>query len=217
MDNEPLNPLPKSDHAGAVAYALERLHAELSPLFVYHNAGHTESDVLPAVLRLARLAGLADPDVHLLAVAAAFHDLGHVRNHIDHERIGVSVIDDVLPRFGFGAQDIERVSGMIMATRLPQSPRNEEQALLADADLDSLGRPDFFVTSRALWQERCALGYGVPWQAWLLHQRDFLQDHCYFTQVARDLRDEGKRRNMARLEQMIRDGVGPVAIDDSRP
>ena len=193
----------KPDHAGAVAYALRRLRTELAPVFTYHDARHTEDDVLPAAIRLGRLHGLPPADLHLLEVAAAFHDLGHVRNHIGHEQIGVEVIDDILPRFGFSAHDIERISAMIMATRLPQSPHNDEQALLADADLDSLGRDDFLTTSEALWRERVALGEDIPWLTWLETQLAFIGDHRYFTATARTLRDDGKKRNMALLERLI--------------
>ncbi|AOF80562.1 HD domain protein [Methyloversatilis sp. RAC08] len=196
---------PQPDYAGAVAYALQRLRAELPPFFSYHDVSHTEHDVLPAVSRLARLAGLTDADRQVLEVAAAYHDLGHVQNHIGHEQIGVSVIDDVLPGFGFGARDIERISGMILATQLPQSPQNAHEALLADADLDSLGREDFFDTSEALWRERAALGYPVSWPEWLATQLAFLASHRYFSDAARTLRDAGKQRNIARLEQLIRE------------
>jgi len=196
---------PEPDYEAAVAYALGRLRAELSPLFSYHDVSHTEHDVLPAVARLCRLGKYPEQTRHLLEVAAAFHDLGHVRNHIGHERIGVEVIDDVLPGFGFGDADIERVACMIMATRLPQSPTNDEQALLADADLDSLGRDDFLTTSEALWRERCALGHGVSWRDWMEHQLAFLRDHRYFTATARTLRDAGKQQNIALLEAMIRE------------
>lgn len=200
--------LAEPDYAGAVAHALQRLRTELPPFFSYHDVGHTEHDVLPAVTRLARLAGLSDADRQLLEVAAAYHDLGHVQNHIGHEQIGVSVIDDVLPGFGFGARDIERISGMILATQLPQSPQNAHEALLADADLDSLGREDFFDTSEALWRERAALGYPVPWPEWLATQLAFLVSHRYFSDVARTLRDAGKQRNIALLEQLIREQRG---------
>lgn len=194
------------DYSGAVSYALRRLHAELPERLYYHSALHTETDVLPAVVRLARMSNVSESDLHLLEVAAAFHDLGQIVTSLGHEQIGVDIIVEVLPRYGFSAQDIERVTGMILATRLPQSPQNEEQALLADADLDSLGREDFLETSVALWKERSACGMDIPWHAWLENQLRFLQSHRYFTPAARVLRDEGKRSNIERLQRMIRDG-----------
>jgi len=194
----------RTDYAGAVAYALERLRAELPPHLSYHNAMHTEGDVMPAVKRLAHLSKVSEADLHLLEVAAAFHDLGQIKTSLGHELTGIEIMSGVLPGFGFGPEDIERVAGMILATRLPQTPLNDEQALLADADLDSLGREDFFSTSKALWHERVASGMVIPWQTWLENQLHFIQSHQYFTPAARVLRDGGKQKNIELLERLIR-------------
>jgi len=157
---------------------------------------------------------MADPDLRLLEVAAAFHDLGQIRTVLGHEQIGADIVSDVLPGYGFGPEEIERVSGMILATRLPQTPLSEEQAILCDADLDSLGREDFFATSKALWQEREACGMIIAWQTWLENQHRFLTDHHYFTPAARTLRDEGKRKNIALLERLIRgETVREISFD----
>lgn len=197
------------DYAGAVAYALERLRAELPPHLGYHNVEHTEEDVLPAAVRLARLSHLAEADVRLLEVAAAFHDVGQINLNLGHELIGIETVSKVLPGFGFGPEEIDRIAAMILATRLPQTPLNEEQAILADADLDSLGREDFFATSQALWHERAALGMVIPWPTWLENQLKFLRSHRYFTPAARALRQEGKQKNIELLERLIRADVPP--------
>ena len=206
---------PKPDYAGATDYALNRLRIELPARLSYHNASHTEEDVLPAAVRLARMSNLGEADLHLLEVAAAFHDLGQIMTSLGHELIGASIMSTVLPQYGFNAGEIERVRGMIMATRLPQTPLNEEQAILCDADLDSLGREDFFATSKALWQERTACGMVIPWQTWLKNQYRFLAEHQYFTPAARILRDEGKKKNIELLVRLIRgDTVPGMQADD---
>jgi predicted metal-dependent HD superfamily phosphohydrolase len=197
------------DYAGAVAYALNRLRTELSPKLSYHNVMHTEGDVLPAVVRLAKLGNLNEPDMHLLEVGAAFHDIGQIKTSLGHEEIGVDMMSEVLPRYGFSPAEIERVRGMIMATQMPQTPLNQEQELLCDADLDSLGREDFFPVSKALWHERSACGMVVPWQTWLMIQLQFLQSHAYFTPVAQALRNEGKQKNIELLERLIRGDTVP--------
>lgn len=201
------------NYADAIAYAFQRLRTELSPHLYYHNAQHTEEDVLPAVGRLARLSNVAEPDLRLLEVGAAFHDLGQIKTDLGHELIGTEIIAQVLPGFGFSPQEIVRVSGMILATRLPQSPHNDEQALLCDADLDSLGREDFFVTSKALWRERTAAGLVITWPKWLEDQLRILQTHHYFTHAAQALRQEGKQKNIDMLEQFIRGESGAAWVD----
>lgn len=192
------------DYAGAIAYALNRMRTELPPKLSYHNVMHTEGDVLPAVVRLAKLSNLPEPDMHLLEVGAAFHDIGQIKTSLGHEQVGVEIMSDVLPRFGFGPMEIERVTGMIMATAMPQTPLNQEQELLCDADLDSLGREDFFPVSKALWRERAACGMVIPWQTWLMVQLQFLQSHTYFSAAAQALRNDGKQKNIELLERLIR-------------
>lgn len=199
------------DHDSAVRYALERLSRELAPHLSYHCLQHTRDDVLPAAERLAQLRGLGEADRQRLRVAAAFHDLGHVVDSLDHERIGVAIARAALPALGFGDDELDRIEAMILATRMPQTPSNDEQCLLVDADLDSLGRDDFLDTSRALWRERRALGHDIPWRAWLDTQRAFLLRHRYFTDVARALRDAGKQRNVELLERLIAEADSSAA------
>ena len=193
------------DYDRAIAYALERLRSELPPTLFYHSVWHTESDVLPAARRLGQLAGLTQTDQGVLETSAAYHDTGHIYISYGHEAISIKIMAEVLPRFGFTPTDIERVATMIMATRMPQSPKNELERLLADADMDGLGRDDFLATSTALWRENTALGRIQSWPQWLQTQLRFLQSHRYFTVPARTLREDGKQQNIAMLEGLLRD------------
>lgn len=193
------------DYDQAIAHALKRLRGELPPSLSYHCAWHTEHDVLPAARRLGQLAGVTPTEQGILDVSAAYHDIGHIRISYGHEAISVEIMAGALPRFGFSAREIEHVAAMIMATRMPQSPKNELEQLLADADMDGLGRDDFLDTSKALWRENAALGRPQLWAQWLETQLRFLRSHRYFTALARALRDNGKQQNIAMLERLIRD------------
>lgn len=200
---------PGPDYAGAIAYALARLARELPASLIYHAPTHTADDVLPAARRLGQLAGISAHELGLLEVGAAFHDLGYIRTQAGHEAASVEIMREALPGFGFGAADIARIAGIVMTTRMPQTPHDELERLMADADLDVLGRDDFLPTSIALWREQAALGRDIAWPDWLRSQLRFLQSHCYFTAVARTLRDAGKAANIDMLERMIRSGAGP--------
>jgi uncharacterized protein len=191
---------------GAVAYALNRLANELPANITYHCLSHTRDDVIPAAMRLARLAGLPESDADLLRVAAAYHDLGFTEAPADHELCSMRIAAQVLPAFGFDGRSIERVMGIILATRLPQAPRHLIERLMADADLDGLGRDDFFERSAELLAERCAYGRAVSEEQWWREQIAFLTQHKYWTSYAENLRAEGKARNMALLLRQIETG-----------
>lgn len=195
--------MKKPNFEGAIAYILQRLESELSPALTYHSLYHTRDDVIPATRRLAGLIGLSEQDIQVLEVAAAYHDAGFLIQYREHELAGVSVAQKVLPQFGFIEETIKTVSGMIMATRLPQSPKNLMEEILADADLDSLGRYDFFERGNKLREERTLRGEQITDSAWYDEQVRFLRGHRYFTQAARSLRDEGKKQHLEALRTII--------------
>lgn len=191
---------PYPDHEGAIAHALHRLRDELPAALIYHSPWHTEGDVMPAADRLARDEGVDEAARRLLAVAAAYHDIGYIEKAEGHELIGLRVVAETLPRFGFDPPRIERIQGLILATRLPQRPNDRLEEILADADLDGLGREDFAERSEALRREMAVLGESVAPEEWARRQLEFLRAHRYFTAVARARRDEGRQRNIALLE-----------------
>lgn len=192
------------EYEKAIAYALHELETRLSPDLTYHNLWHTQHDVMPAVVRLATSNGVSPEDTHLLRVAAAYHDIGFTERVQGHEMAGMRIAAQTLPQFGFQPADIERVMGMILATRLPQTPLNLLEEIVADADLDVLGREDFFPRSVALRQELLALGQTTSWKQWQEQQLGFLQQHTYWTEEARKLRDERKRKHALILEERAR-------------
>lgn len=195
--------MTKPDFEGAIIYILRRLENELSPALTYHSLFHTRDDVIPATRRIGELIGLSGQDIQLLEVAAAYHDGGFLIQYREHEMAGVSIAQKVLPQFGFSEEMSRTISGMIMATRLPQSPKTLMEEILADADLDSLGRYDFFERGSKLREERTLRGEHITDVAWYDEQVRFLRGHRYFTQAARTLRDEGKKQHLEALRVII--------------
>ncbi len=189
----------KADWDAAREYALGRLGQELSPELVYHSLAHTRDEVLPAVQRLAAMVGLGEDEARILETAAAFHDLGFTLRRQEHERLAAEIAATVLPGFGFSPGQIATVQGMIMATQLPQSPRTPLEEILADADLDVLGREDFWQRNQDLRAELAASGTLLDDERWLASQLQMLSRHHYWTAAARTLRDEGKQRNIEAL------------------
>ncbi|HLF87424.1 MAG TPA: HD domain-containing protein [Anaerolineales bacterium] len=191
------------NYTQAITFALDRLRSELSPKLTYHNLWHTVDEVLPGSARIAQLTGVSEDDLHLLEVAAAFHDIGFTEAYANHEIVGARIVAQVLPNYGFDPQQIERIMGMIIATRLPQSPRNLLEEILADADLDTLGREDFLSRNEALRQEWVNYGRETPLEQWYEEQLAFLKTHRYFTPAARMLRNEMKKKHFTLMEEKL--------------
>jgi CheY-like chemotaxis protein/class 3 adenylate cyclase/predicted metal-dependent HD superfamily phosphohydrolase len=193
----------RADWAAAREYALARLERELPPELTYHNLAHTRDDVLPAAQRLAALVGLGEDETRLLETAAAFHDLGFTVQRQEHERLAAETAARVLPGFGFSPGQIAAIQGMIMATQLPQSPRTPLEEILADADLDVLGREDFWQRNQCLREELAASGTPLDDERWIGSQLQVLSRHHYWSAAARALRDAGKQRNIEGLRALL--------------
>jgi uncharacterized protein len=191
------------DFERARRYALGRLEHELASELTYHSLGHTRDDVVPAIERLAQHAGIDPAQIRILSTAAYYHDLGFIERRHEHEEAGVQIAAAVLPEFGYPPDAIATITGMIRATRLPQSPRTPLEELLADADLDVLGRADFLQRNQALRDEMAAYGSVVNDVTWYHGQIEFLANHRYWSHSAKMLRNEGKQRNIELLHQIL--------------
>jgi uncharacterized protein len=192
-------PMTAPDFERAKQYALERLENELPGTLYYHSLYHTRDDVVPAVERLAALEGVEGEALLLLQTAALYHDIGFIKQYDNHEAVSVQIAEAALPDFGYSAEQIEMIGSMIMATRLPQTPQSLLEEILADGDLDNLGRDDFNERSRLLRAEQEARGLHLSDEDWYERQLEFVQNHQYFTDAARQLRDGKKQRNIQAL------------------
>lgn len=200
------------DFEQARRYALARLERELDPALCYHSIAHTRDEVVPAAERLAAMEGCGGDELLLLRTAAYFHDIGFIERRDGHELAGVGIARAALPAFGYTAEQIARIGAMILATRLPQAPTTPSAAILADSDLDMLGRDDFLLLNRMLRSELDAFGQAFSDSEWYAQQGAFVRDHRYWTASARRLRDENKGRNIRALEALLAaaHAVGPA-------
>jgi uncharacterized protein len=197
------------DYERARQYVLERLARELPPQYCYHCAAHTSEDVLPALERLAALEQVTDDsDMLLLRTAAIYHDIGFVEVYEGHEEASCRIAAETLPGFGYSPGQIEQICQMIQATKLPQAPGTYLAMLLADADLDVLGREDFLARNKDLFEEYVFVGIGVPLLVWYESQIRFMRQHHYFTQAAIRLRGSGKEQNIEKMQNLASDLSG---------
>lgn len=191
------------DFAQANAYALTRLAQELAPQLAYHSIVHTRDDVVPAATRLAALEGVAALDTHLLETAAYFHDLGFVEIRVGHEAVSVRLAQEVLPGFGFTPAQVTLVAGIIWATMVPQNAKTLLEKIMADADLDVLGREDFWPRNEALRAELAAYDSVFTDAGWYAGQLRFMQNHQYFTAAARQLREARKQQHIHEMQTRL--------------
>ena len=180
-------------------YIREKLHKELPAHLVYHSIDHVE-DVYKSAALLAGYENLSTQETELLLTAALYHDAGFVVGAAGHEEESCKIARAVLPGFDYTIDEIAQVCNLIKATQLPQSPKNRLEEILADADLDYLGRPDYFIISQKLFEEMLSSGQISSAGAWKQTQINFMEKHRYFTSTAINLRQAVKEENLRKIK-----------------
>ena len=138
--------------------------------------------------------------MELLKIAALYHDVGFTEKDLDHENVGCRIARESLPGFGFSPEQVEKVCGMIQATRIPQAPRNKLARILCDADLDYLGRGDFTSIGNSLFKEMKHYGVLKTEREWNELQVRFLERHKYFTVTNKQGREPLKQQHLAAVK-----------------
>ena len=190
------------DFEGAKKYTLNRLRSELSDKLYYHSVDHT-LDVLDAATQLAEMENVNGYDKVLLKTGALFHDLGFIETYDGHEDASIRMAKKVLPDYGYSMDDIKVIEGLIRSTEIPQTPKTHLEQIMADADLDYVGRDDLFVIGQRLQYEWQLHGKISSLREWHEKQLQFLKAHNYFTKSARKLREERKQENIKELETLM--------------
>jgi uncharacterized protein len=178
------------------AYVTDSLKKNLSQSLKYHGLHHT-LDVVNSSLHLAQLEGITDPkELLLLETAAWFHDIGFISTFYGHEEESCKIAEQVLPNFGYSNSEISIIKNLIMATKIPQNPKNLLEKILADADLDYLGRDDFEKISETLFMELKEKMIVQDLFEWNKIQIRFLSAHKYWTKSASKLRESKKNERL---------------------
>lgn len=178
---------------------LERLRTQLPSNLVYHNHAHTRF-VLEKADFLAVQENLGEADRNLISIAALYHDTGFLLDRENHEEMSCELARKELPDHGFSELEIQKICGMIMATRIPQQPHTIQEKIVADADLFYLGTDRFELFSTKLYEELKYLDPKMDDIAWLKIQNKFISSHTYHTTYGKTVLEPVKRRNLAALK-----------------
>ncbi len=181
---------------------LEKLRSELPQHLSYHSVAHV-LDVIAAAEEIANAEGVQGDDLVLLKTAALFHDSGFLFGSKDHEQKSGEIAQEYLPDYGYSQSQIDAIKGMIMATKIPQSPQNHLEQILADADLDYLGRDDFFTIGDKLYDELAMFGIINNDRDWNMLQERFLEGHTYHTATAIKNRNAKKQENLSIIKSKL--------------
>ena len=167
----------------------------------FHNTIHIK-EVVAAVERMARYYRLDEKDSAVVIIAAYFHDVGYCSGgKIAHEQRSADLAEAFLKDKDVDGELITAVRGCILATQMPQAPKNILEEIVCDADLFHFGSDWFEVRNKLMRQEAEGAGDPKSKEDWRRNTIRLMQDHTYHTQYARELLDQKKQQNIDSLKK----------------
>lgn len=187
----------------SVAWVNQLFEREIDSRYEYHNLRHT-LDVIKQAEQIGIAEAIAMSDLQLVKIAALYHDTGFSRARKNHEEHSVQLFLEHSSNSSLSDYEKEQISACILATRMPQCPKTHLEQILCDADLDYLGRSDFFDIGESLRRELIYAGEIQPEDSWDEIQIRFLESHQYKTAYAIDMNTRGVEENLKRLRLGLR-------------
>jgi predicted metal-dependent HD superfamily phosphohydrolase len=169
----------------------------------YHNKAHTQF-VVDSAIQIANHYQLSDSDFFVVITAAWFHDAGYLKTREDHERESVKVADNYLRQQGVDQETITKINQCIMATEMPQNPKNILEEIICDADMFHLGSDIFSEKNKLLRKEiESATKTEISKEEWRLRTVEFMEQHHYFTDYCNLLLNDKKKQNLEKLKSRL--------------
>ncbi len=188
-------------------YIRDLFRDELPDGIKYHDADHTlhpTKGVVAVANSIAVSENISEHDRELLIAAAYFHDTGYIREYDKNEPIAARMAGRILKLIGYQPQEIEKIQKMILATDLAREPKTHIEKILCDADLDHLGRDDFFELDGKLREGRRIRGLDVSDDAkWYKGTLNILKMHRFYTQSQKKLKEKEKQKNKKKLLKLL--------------
>lgn len=180
----------------------ELLTNKLSKSIRFHTLQHTQ-EVVAACDLLSKQGQVGEDDHYALMLAAWFHDTGYTGGEAkDHESLSIQLATEFLNAHGATEELKAKITGLINATRMPQTPDNPLQEIICDADLFHLGSPEFKEKSRLLREELVEFGqHDLSKKDWRRINIRFLENHTYFTPYAKEKLEPVKDQHLAGLKE----------------
>lgn len=178
------------------------LEEKLPDTLIYHSKEHT-FDVLKSALEIAETEKISAAETKLLRIAVLLHDAGFIYVYKDHEEKSCEMAHAHLPGFDFSKEQISLICDIIRATKIPQLPKTVMEKIMADADLDYLGREDVFPIAQMLFEEMKLYNLMPDETNWIPFQVKFLEEHQYFTDFSRKHRGPGKDAYLKKMREKL--------------
>jgi len=184
-------------------YVLNFYRSHDTSKLLYHNLGHTE-DVVAAAIKIANHYQLDDDDFFVVMASVWFHDLGYMIDLNIHEEKGAELAAKYFHDHAVDQKLIDEITGCILATRMPQEPKNLLEQIVCDADLFHLGTDKFEEKDKQLRKEINLLhNIDLTKEQWHEKTVKFMEEHSYHTDYAKLLLNNEKEKNLRSIKDKV--------------
>lgn len=184
-------------------FVFDILDTQLSKNCVFHSKAHT-LDVLKNVEIIGNYSNLAENDINILKISAIFHDVGYAKIYNGHEKQSSIIATEFLKSSNIDESEIERVVTAILATKVPQNPKDNLSEILCDADLMHFTYDNYFEYMELLRQEWNLCGIAE------FNEREFdkntitfFNSHSYFTKYGIEILQQLKEKTQLKIKDRI--------------
>ena len=184
-------------------FVAELLKGNIPSYYYYHNYEHTLY-VADKAIEIGKGEDCTEREIELVNAAALWHDTGYIKTYKDHERESALLATQYLPVYGYSEEEINSISGMIMATGVPQSPKNKLEEIVADADLEYLGTDEAGHKAELFFKELKHLDPSLTHEKWDRKQISFLKSHHYFTRFCKETKERAKSLYLESLLEKVK-------------
>jgi len=169
----------------------------------YHHFWHA-LEISKRSVEIAKKEGLNTHLQELLEIAGLFHDIGFRERYEKNEPLWALHAKKYLQNISYPPSDIDTIYRIIIATDM-QIPANDLlEEIIKDADIDNLGREDFWEKWEWLRQELIHVyKKDIPQLEWYKSSLILMQQAQFFTQTNQRERNQKKAENTQLLQQKI--------------
>ena len=179
-------------------FVLKFLSENLPEHLCFHNIDHTLY-VVEKVIEIGQNENCTEREIELLSVAALWHDTGYTITYAGHEQEGCILARRYLPEYGYDLASVDIICSLIMATKIPQSPQNKLEEIIADADLEYLGTETAASKAHQLYLELQTLNPELTESGWNKMQISFIKQHRYFSNYCKANNEKIKQNYLDQL------------------
>lgn len=179
------------------------LDTQLPKSRVFHTKIHT-FDVLANVELIGKYYNFKEDDLNILRLCALFHDIGYIKIYVGHEVESVTITSDFLILKKINKTTIKKISTAILATKVPQSPKDIYSKILCDADLMHLTYDSYFENMKLMRQEWELSGIiSLSEKEFYINSVQFFNSHKYHSEYGKLILQPKKERNLEIIKNKI--------------